>query len=150
MNTSLLQDKSLRTSLGEDLKSFFELNIGSTDKISTVLEASKAYTRGKLIAHAAQRKRDSLNKIKELENKMKLQENKLPEKFSRYQELCRLKFQLNEIYNIKVEYALFRLKTDFYEGGEKTGKILARQVKEKDFSNTIPLVTSAKDINKAF
>ena len=30
MNTSLLQDKPFKTSLGEDLKSFFEINTGST------------------------------------------------------------------------------------------------------------------------
>lgn len=86
-----------------------------------------------MTAHAAQRKRDSLNKIKEI----KLRKNKLSEYFSelRYQELCRLKFQLNEINNKKVEYAWFRLKTNFYEGGEKTGKILARQVKEKHNSS---------------
>lgn len=52
MNTSLLHDKGFRTLLEEDLKSFFELNIGSTEEIATVWEASKAYIRGKLIAHS--------------------------------------------------------------------------------------------------
>ena len=47
MNTSLLQDKGFRTLLGEDLKSFFEFNTGSTKEIATVWEASKAYIRGK-------------------------------------------------------------------------------------------------------
>lgn len=74
-----------------------------------------------------------------------------------YQELCKLKFQFNEIYNKKVEYSLYRLKTNFYEGGEKTGKLLARQVKGKDSSSIIAaikkgdkIVTSATDINKTF
>lgn len=57
MNSSLLQDKDFRSSLGEDLKSFFDLNIGSTKDIATVWEASKAYIRGKLIARSAQKKK---------------------------------------------------------------------------------------------
>lgn len=94
-----------------------------------------------------------------MENEIKLKENKLSENFSdsQYRELCTLKFKLLEIYNNKVVYALFRLKTDFYEGGEKTGKLLARQVKEKDFSNIISAIkqgdkvlTAGKDINKEF
>lgn len=74
-----------------------------------------------------------------------------------YQKLCKIKFQLHEIFNKKVEYSLCRLKTHFYEGGEKTGKILARQVKVKDSSNIISaikqgdkLVISTKDINETF
>ncbi len=43
INTSLLQEKSFRASLSEDLNSFYELNIGSTEDITTVWEASKAY-----------------------------------------------------------------------------------------------------------
>ena len=71
-----------------------------------------------------------------------------------YQDICKLKFQLQEIYNKKVEYALFRLGTTFYEGGEKTGKLLARQLKKQDSYNLIPAiqkgnstVSSTKEIN---
>lgn len=63
MNTSLLQDQGFKILLGKDLKSFFELNIGSTEEIATVWEASKAYIRGKLIAHSALKKKENLNKI---------------------------------------------------------------------------------------
>lgn len=49
MNDSLLQYKSFKELLGDDLKHFFEINIGSTEHIQTVWEASKAYVRGKLI-----------------------------------------------------------------------------------------------------
>ncbi len=74
----------------------------------------------------------------------------------KFQELCKPKFNLREIYNKKVEYALHRLKS-FYEAGEKTGKLLARQLKEKTFANTIPFIKkedrqlfSVKDINRVF
>lgn len=38
----------------------------------------------------------------------------------------------------KVEYALYRLKV-FYKGGEKNGKLLARQLRGKN-ANTIPVI----------
>ncbi len=49
----LLQNDSFSNTLLEDLKSFFEINVGSTSKISSVWEASKAYIRGKIIAHSS-------------------------------------------------------------------------------------------------
>ena len=52
-NTTLLQDRAFSETLSEDLKSFFETNMGSTEKIASVWEASKAYIRGKIIAHSA-------------------------------------------------------------------------------------------------
>ncbi|MCI4381688.1 hypothetical protein PGIGA_G00254930, partial [Pangasianodon gigas] len=119
----------------------------------------KILFRGKLIAQAAKKKRENLNRIKELEKEIKNRELQLINMFSdnQYQELCKLKYQLHEIYNKKVEYALYRLKTNFYEGGEKTGKLLARQLREKNTSNTIPVIKQgdrqifvAKDINKTF
>lgn len=67
MNTSLLQDKSFKTSLCEDLKSFLELNIGSTQEIATVGEASEVYIWGKLIAYAAQKKKDNQTRLKKIE-----------------------------------------------------------------------------------
>lgn len=118
MNTSLLQDRGFRTVLGKDLKSFFELNMGSTEDTATVWEASKAYITGKLIAQLALNKKENLNKIRKLECEIKLKENDLAKTFSefKYKELCMLKFQLHEIYNQKIEYSFYRLKTNFYEG----------------------------------
>src|SRR4029434_2885846 len=65
-------------------------------------------------------------------------------------------FQINEIYNQKAEYALFRLKGNFYESGEKSSKLLARQLRQKEASYAIPAVKNSKgelmmntsDINK--
>ena len=55
----------------------------------------------------------------------------------------------------KAEYALHRLKTNVYEGGEKMGKLLARQLKDKISANTIPVIKKGdaqffKDINRIF
>ncbi len=46
---------------------------------------------------------------------------------NKFMVICQLKFKLHEMYNKKAEYVLFRLKTSFYENGEKTGRLLAAQ-----------------------
>lgn len=53
---------------------------------------------------------------------------------------------------------MFRLKFTCYESGEKAGKLLARQLKQKDTSFTIPamenkklmVVTGVREINDGF
>src|SRR4029434_4165481 len=106
----------------------------------SVWEASKAYIRGYLISQSSYRKKMANLKIKDLESQIKSKETELAQCYSehRFKEVCNLKYQLNEICNKKAEYALFRLKTNFYESGEKAGKLLATQLKRKDASLLIP------------
>ena len=159
MNTMLLQDEIFSAKLTEDLTSFFDINMGSTERIATVWEASKAFIRGKLIAQSSKKKKESIEQIRNLESEIVTLEKDLADHYTEelYQKLCRCKFQLNGIYNKKTEYALFRLRTNFYEGGEKTGKLLARQLKQRENNSVIPaikngdnIVTSSKEINKVF
>ena len=158
MNTSVLKDKSFSLSIADDLTEFFALNMGSTN-ISTVWECSKAYIRGQIIARLSRRKKETIGRIKQLEAEISNLEKELIRYYSnnRFQELCKLKFELNEIYNRKAEYALFRLKTNYYESGEKAGKLLSQQLKRQDSSHIIPaietskgLVYSPKKINEVF
>lgn len=157
MNTSLLQDESFKLTLRNDLISFFEINAGSTDTRAMEWEASKAYIRGKIIAHSSKKKKEDMKRIKDLETEIRDLEIELAKHFSdqTYRAVCKLKFQLQEIYNKKVQYALFRLGTTFYEGGEKTGKLLARQLKQRNSQSAIPaikkgdkIVSSTKEINE--
>ena len=159
MNTSLLHDEVFNNELAADLSSFFEINMGSTDRVAMVWEASKAYVRGKIIAQSSKKKRENINAIKKLETELSEMERELARQYSDslFNNICKCKFKLHEIFNKKAEYALFRLKTTFYESGEKTGRLLARQLKEQSSAHVIPairsggsLVTSSKGINEVF
>lgn len=159
LNTMWLQDVSFCNTLSEDLKSFFEINIGSTETISSVWEASKAYVRGKIIAHTSKMKKENAKKEKTLDKEIRKLEKELASHYTDklYRTICNMKYQLHDIYNRKAEYALFRLKINFYEGGEKNGRLLARQLRQQDNSNNIPMikkdngvVTSSKEINQVF
>jgi len=66
-----MSDSTFKKTIEEDLKSFFELNIGSTEYITTVWEASNAYMRGKFIAQAAKKKRENFRSIKDLKKEIK-------------------------------------------------------------------------------
>lgn len=160
LNTSLLQNTVFKQTIAEDLTNFFQINIGSTPKIGTVWEASKAYIRGKIIAEASKRKKQDRETITRLENQIKHKERELSENFSEdlLKQVCELKYSLNLIYSKKAEYAMFRLKASFYESGEKAGKLLARQLKKQENAGAIAgiktskgkLVTTPKDINQVF
>ncbi len=118
LNTSLLHDQVFANSIEEDLKRFFEVNVGSVERMGTVWEASKAFIRGKIIAYSSKKKRKYREKLLKLEAQLKEKEMDLVE-------------NLTEILLKKVEYALFRLNSNFYESGDKAGKLLARQLQQK-------------------
>ena len=48
------------------------------------------------------------------------------------------------MYNKKAEYVLFRLRTRFYKGSEKIGRLLARQLKMQNTSNVIPAIKKGR------
>ena len=82
LNTTLLQDRAFSETLSEDLKSFFETNMGSTEKIASVWEASKAYIRGKIIAHSAKIRKEYTEREKTLEGEIRRMERELAGKYS--------------------------------------------------------------------
>lgn len=57
LNTYMLEDKVFVNSLQDDIKIFFELNIGSTRRLATVWDACKAYIRGECMAYASRKKK---------------------------------------------------------------------------------------------
>lgn len=159
LNSSILQDEKFVSTLKEDIKYFLEVNVGSTDKLATVWDALKAFVRGKCLGYSSNKVKESKEKIQILEKRIGILDKQLAGKFdnNKFKEVCQLKFSLHEMYNRRAEYALFRLKTNFYENGEKTGKLLARQLKKMDNQQVISaiksgdkLVTSSSDINMVF
>lgn len=86
-------------------------------------------------------------KVKATESEIKSLDRELSLKYSEggLKRICELKYQLNDICNKKAEYAMFRMRTAFYESGEKTGKLSARQLKQKNASFTISAIKKEKE-----
>lgn len=76
LNTMLLHNEAFSNSILEDLHFFLQVNIGSTDNIASVWEASKASIRGKFIAYASKIKKENNGKEKTLEKEICLLEKK--------------------------------------------------------------------------
>lgn len=105
LNVSFLQDPTHKIAVDALLKDFFDQNVGSTERLGTVWEASKAYLRGYLISQSSYLKKMSKKKIKDLESQIKIKESELSQCYSecKFKEICKLKYQLNEIYNKRAE-----------------------------------------------
>lgn len=67
-----------------------------------------------------------MQQLKWLESQLKELENTMKHTDLLLKQVSTLIFKINETYNKKVEYDIFRLKSNYYESGEKCGKILAR------------------------
>lgn len=91
-------------------------------------DALKAFVRGKCLAFSFKNVKENKAKIQTLEEHIGTLEKQIAGKFDaiKFKEICQLKFSLHEIYNKKAGYALFRLKTNFYENGEKNGKVIGK------------------------
>ncbi len=76
LNISLFQDPEFSRPVEEELYNIFQVNMGSTDKVGTVWEASKAYVRGKIIAYSSGKKREQTQRVKKLESKLEELEKK--------------------------------------------------------------------------
>lgn len=76
-NTSLFQDLGFKDMLNENIKSFFQTNTGSTEKFSTVWDASKAFISGTIIAYSSKKKKHNGAKVMMLESELKEKEKEL-------------------------------------------------------------------------
>lgn len=117
-------------------------NLG-TGKINVVWDASKASIRGQTISFTANAKKE--NKIWKLYSEL---EKILAVHHSSdlLGKMSSLKFQLHEIHNAKADYTLFKLKSSYYEGGEKVGKLLANQLKRTDSNNISVAMMNEREI----
>uniref|UniRef100_H3AX95 Uncharacterized protein n=1 Tax=Latimeria chalumnae TaxID=7897 RepID=H3AX95_LATCH len=156
MNIALLKSDLLRKEIEQIIKEFLELNVGSVEATATLWDAAKAYLRGRLIAISSRVKKARVQKeelVKELERREPQGGGE-----EGLQELLEAKFELNSIYHEKAKYALFRLRQNQYESGEKAGKLLVSLVWRREVQKWIPairlesgdLATDPRDISGAF
>lgn len=74
---SLFQDLGFKDMLNENIKSFFQINTGSSEKFSTVWDVSKAFIRSKIIAYSSKKKKYNGAKVMMLESELKEKEKEL-------------------------------------------------------------------------
>lgn len=83
-------------------------------------------------------KREQIQRSKDFESQLKDLEKSLRSTHI-LKKVFDLKYQINERH-IKKSRVCFRLKITIYESGEKSGKLLARQLYQKETSYTIQAI----------
>lgn len=135
-----LHDTKFMDFVGASIDEYFTANTSETTA-SVRWEAFKAYLRGQMISYTSSITNKVDLKIKLLEGRIRNLEKETYEGNAdsgpHREELLLLRAQYNELSLSKAENCLIRLKQTFYEQGEKSGKLLAWQIKKLQASRTI-------------
>ncbi len=130
-NSSLLSDDEFIKFIKEHITFFFQTNDTPDISCLAVWDAFKAYLRGQIISFTANMRRKAMQErlelakqIKEIDQKYSLVKD--PDLYNKRVEL-QTKFNLASTYQI--ERQLLRSKSLFYIHGDKSGKLLANQLR---------------------
>lgn len=156
----LLTDEKFVTLTSSKIKTFLSENKIPGMSCKIIWEAMKAFLRGEIISYAAFKRKSMLQKQKDLSDQILSVDRQYAQSPSSalYKERLRLQTEFNIISTRQVEGCLIRTKSVFYEHGEKTGKILANQLRGVRAKQIIPGVktdngntsSDSKRINDVF
>lgn len=154
-----LSDSNFLQFLGAQIELFFTTN---TDETSAFVrwEAFKAYIRGMIISYTSSKTNKLKLKMNELDHKIRQLEREtiLDSSTKIKQELTVLKAQYEELSTLKAENSLIRLKQNYYDQGEKPGRLLAWPIKKLNADRAITAIqtqsgaitTDPQEINDTF
>lgn len=132
LNPALLTDQTIQNDIHESIKRFFETNIESDTNPLNNWEAHKSVIRGEFIKWGARRKKEREREITNLSHNIANLESQHKQSITikLEEELKNCRRALKQILDLKTRRALFFQKNIFYEHGDKSGKYLARALKE--------------------
>uniref|UniRef100_A0A670IZE6 Reverse transcriptase domain-containing protein n=1 Tax=Podarcis muralis TaxID=64176 RepID=A0A670IZE6_PODMU len=160
MKDYLLDDQEIIEKAKRKLKEYFEDNQGKGTKMKVVWDAGKAVMRGFFIQQSAIKNKKREKGKKEILQQIRDNEQKLAEnpKNKRIKENIKiLQSQLALMINREIEWKVKKLRQKTFEHANKSGKILAWQLKKRKEQNTINKIvvegevkSNPKEIRKAF
>lgn len=155
-----LQDPSFKEFLGKQIDFYFETNTSETSACVR-WEAFKAFIRGQIIGFCSHKSKQSRQDIKQLEKRISelektIYQNRVANK-DEHNKLLLLRAQYNEKSAAKAAAKIMKLKQNYYEQGDKAGKLLAWQIKKMQEQRAIikietpsENITDPLKINEAF
>lgn len=141
-----LQDSKFLQFLGEQIDNQFVIN--TSQKLATTRwEAFKAFIRGQIKSYTSRKRRESQERIRDLESKIKLLKNKSFQGAQREhdtsKQLLQLRTQYNELTSDKATANLIKFKQHYYNQGEKPGRLLAWRIKQQQTERAITNIEDA-------
>ena len=144
-NSTLLSDDDFVKYVEGEIKFFFETNINPQTSGLMVWDALKAYLRGQIISFSAgkrarsERERSELMAgIADIDRQYALQQTQ-----ELYNRRVELKSRFDILTTHRAQNLLLKTKSTFYEQGEKTGKLLANQLKARRAKQIITKIRTA-------
>uniref|UniRef100_H3AK97 Endonuclease/exonuclease/phosphatase domain-containing protein n=1 Tax=Latimeria chalumnae TaxID=7897 RepID=H3AK97_LATCH len=146
LNASLLHILELQASIKDAIANFFKDNPKKDHETKMIWDNLKAVLRGRLISYATNSKKEIKTKGLALKQNLSLKD---------YHSLQNIKYKYNKLSLRNIEFALFRLRQNYFEEGRK---LLAFRLRKLKASNTIRLIKNEqgdykvqnRDINEAF
>lgn len=139
LNISMLNNEDNKKAIIDEYKDFLSINDNGDVSASILWDTAKAYLRGKLIAKAAFQKKTKLERLHNLENRLKTLEklhsqNKDPLLLTQMQPI---KQDIDKIYCENIEKNIRYMKQRYYEAGPKAAKLLAWRLRKQQEERTI-------------
>lgn len=130
---TLLSYEKFSDFISSQIDLFLEINQTPNMSPSTVWEALKAYLRGQIISYNAQLRKTRNNRTNELINKIGNLDSKLATSplADDIKERLLLQKEFDLLTTQKAENLLIRSQHVYYEHDDKTGRILAHQLRQK-------------------
>lgn len=153
-----LQDENFVKNIGKQIDEFFEINTTQT-AAGIKWEAFKAFIRGHIISYTGSISKKAREERVQLEHKIKIIQEKVYAGSNPQLEndLLILRAEYDKMSATRAASSLLRLKQTFYEQGDKSGKLLAWQIKQLETKTPITsIITNGQvvvdpiEINDAF
>lgn len=132
LNASLLTDQRVKDELHDILTEYFRNNLDADTNPLTNREAHKSFLRGHLMKWGSRKKREKEKEISKLTLQIARLESlhKQSLSISIEEELIQCRNSLKLILDLKIRKALFFKKSIYFEHGDKSGKLLAKALKD--------------------
>ena len=156
----LINDADFCKYLSGKFDEFLDTNDTSDTSDSNLWETFKVVMRGHTISYEASLKKSRSSRLVEIDSKLSQLETQYKQSNNNQtlQEIINLKYEYNTILTKQVSDQLSRLRTRYFELGDKPHTLLARQLRGQQNSRAIlrirsgtgDILTNPKSINKRF
>lgn len=139
-NPLLLSEDEFTKFISSEIKVFLDINQTPGMSSSTVWESLKAYLRGQIISYCANKRRANTERIKKLSDEI-LELDRL-HGYTPSADVIKKRLSLQTEFDLlstrHAEYLISKSRHGHYEHGEKSGRALAHQLRQRTANQTIP------------